>query len=226
MASFSRIYAQMVTVLRLLVASFAVMSVSAQTPAERPPRFEDYPVKDVFKGTPASLVLKIPEEWVLKDVFSDGVTNGWGVFDGVTGKEFQRPGVNFAGHYVLVNFGCGQTDGHCLGAAIVDVHTGRVYRPPVPDIGEAWRTYFGVLATRSLAPHPAFSLHNFPIRSPLAYRRDSRLVIADICEGADLNYGPPDIVPYELTLGEPKGCGAHYYLMDDDGLHLIQRIVE
>jgi hypothetical protein len=60
MASFLRIYAQIVVVLRLLFASFAVMSASAQSPAEHPPRFEDYPVKDVFKGNRPCPFLKRP----------------------------------------------------------------------------------------------------------------------------------------------------------------------
>lgn len=200
--------------------------LEAQSPPGQPPRFEDYPVKEVFSGTPAPLVLEIPEERVLDDVFRDAVNKGWGVFNGVTGKEFQTPGPNFAGHYVIANFGCGQTAGHCLGAAILDAQTGRVYRPPVPEFGGAWHTYFGVIATGSLAPHPPFSLHKFPLRSPLAYRLNSRLFMADICEEHVLTYGPPVIVPEEFGEGQPKRCGIHYYLMEADGLKLIRRTVE
>ena len=213
------------SLLPLMVAGAAALGW-AQSPPPQSPRFEDYPVKDVCRGTATSLVLEIPEERVLEDVFRDGVSKGWGVFDGLTGKEFQRPGPNFAGHYVMVNFRCGQTDGHCLGAAIVDAQTGRVYRPPVPEMGGEWHTYFGVLATRPLASHPPFSLHKFPLKSPLAYRLNSRLFIADICEERVLTYGPPDIVPEEFGEGQPKRCGAHFYLMDRDGLKLLQRIVE
>ncbi len=210
MGSFLRIYAQIVMVLRLLFASFAVMSASAQSPAERPPRFEDYPVKEVFRGKPALPILETPEERKFEAVIGDGVSKGWGVFDGATGKEFRRPGPNFAGHYVLVNFGCGQTDGNCLGAAIVDAQTGRVYRPPIPQVGVQWSQYFAVLA-ESLAPHPAASFHNFRLKSPLAYRLKSRLLIADICEGVEAFGG--SIVDFRSI-----GCGAHYYLMVEDGL--------
>ena len=160
MGSFLRIYAQMMLVLRLLLASFAILSASAQNPAEHLPRFEDYPVAEVFKGKPAPPVLNTPEERKLEAVIGDGVNKGWGVFDGATGQEFRRPGPNFAGHYVLLNFGCGSTDSTCLGAPIIDAKTGRVYRPPIPVVGISWRPYFGVMAV-SLAPHPAASFHNF-----------------------------------------------------------------
>jgi hypothetical protein len=237
MGSFLRIYAQMVMVLRLLLASVVVISAWAQSPTERPPRFEDYPVKELFKGKPALPVLETPEERKLEALIGDGVSKGWGVFDGATGKEFRRPGPNFAGHYIIVNFGCDDTDyaasllpappvapidpprtSLCLGAPIVDAKTGHVYRPPAPQMnGAVWRQYFAVFA-ESLAPHPSASSHNFRLKSPLAYRLNSRLLIADTCEGVEASGG--SIISFRST-----GCGAHYYLMDVDGLTLIRRIV-
>jgi hypothetical protein len=81
------------------------------------------------------------------------------------------------------------------------------------------RQYFGVVA-ESLAPnHPAASFHNFPLKSPLAYRLNSPLLIVDTCEGIEASGG--SVISFRST-----GCGAHYCLMDENGLKLIQRTVE
>jgi hypothetical protein len=218
--------------LLLLLAGLAATPGSAQYP-----RFEDYPVTQVFKGKPAPPILEIPEELEFAAVIRDGVNKGWGVFNGTTGREFHHPGPNFAGHYVLLNFGCNDTDytptrrsmqpsilidgprtSLCLGTAIVDAKTGRVYRVPIPQVGVHLRQYFGVEA-ESLAPHPAASFHNFRLKSPLVYRLNSRLLITDTCEGVRTEGG--SILTFAAT-----GCGAHYYLMDQDGLKLIYRVVE
>jgi hypothetical protein len=234
MGSFLRIYAQMMMMLRLLFLSVAAISAWAQNPSERPPRFEDYPAKETFKGKPASPILETPEERKFEGVIGDGASKGWGVFDGASGRESRRPGPNFAGHYIIVNFGCDDTDYSAsllptppitpidpprtslsLGAPIVDAKTGRVYRPPGPQLdGAKWRQYFAVFA-KSLAPHPAASFHNFRLKSPLAYRLNSRLLIADTCEGIEASGG--SIISFRSA-----GCGAHYYLMEEDGLKLIQ----
>jgi hypothetical protein len=223
MGSFLRMYAPMMMVLRLLFLSVVAVSAWAQSPTERPPRFEDYPVKEVFNGKLASPILETPEERKIEGLISDGVHKGWGVFDGATRKEFRRPGPNFAGRYVLVNFGCDDTDysakprpvlpvaaidpprtSLCPGAPIVDAKTGRVYRPPTPQLdGAHSRRYFAVLA-EGLAPnHPPASFHNFKLRSPLAYRLTSRLLIIDTCEGIEASGG--SIISFRST-----GCGAHY----------------
>jgi hypothetical protein len=199
-------------------ACVVVAIARGQNPVERVPRFRDYPVKDEFKGEPTLPVLETPEERKFQDVIRDGVSKGWGVYDGATGREFRRPGPNFAGHYILVNFGCDDPYSFCLGTAIVDARTGRVYRPPTPQSGVSWRPYFGVLA-RWLAPHPPSSFHNFQLKSPLAYRLDSRLLITDTCEGVRTEGGSVLTFP-------AVGCGAHYYLMDENGLKLIARNVE
>lgn len=203
----------------VLLTSVVASLGYAQSPFRRTPRFQDYPVTEVFRGRLARPILKTPEERRLEAIIGDGLSKGWGVFDGTTGKELRRPGPNFAEHYVLVNFGCGNTEGFCLGAPIVDGKTGRVYRPPAPQLdGALWRQYFGVLA-KSLAPHPAGSFHNFRLKAPLAYRLNSRLLITDTCEGIETTGG--SIIDFRST-----GCGAHYYLMEEDGLKLIYRIVE
>lgn len=44
-----------------------------------------------------------------------------------SGKE--RPGPNFAGRYIVVQWGCGT---ECIQYAIVDAKTGMIRQPPVP----------------------------------------------------------------------------------------------
>lgn len=202
----------------LLLATAVATLACAQDLAEQVPRFEDYPVKGKFHGKPTPPVLEKPEEGEWLSVITEGVEQGWGVFDGKTGKEQRHPGPNFAGHYVIVSFGCGDSFSNFLGAAIVDARSGRVFRPPFPEYGIRLSSYFGMMAEHS-APHPSHSFHNFQLKAPLAYRVNSRLLIASICEGIEVTGG-------SIPMFRRIGCGAHYYRMDEDGLKLIFRGVE
>jgi hypothetical protein len=197
----------------------AATLASAQELSERTPRFEDYPAKGRFHGNPSPPMFNSPVEKGFQSVISDGVRRGWGVFDGTTGKEMGRAGPNFAGHYIIVNFGCGEFFSDCLGSAIVDARTGHVYRFPIPDAGMHWKPYFGVLAAERVASNPPDSFHGFPLKSPLAYRLNSRLLVANTCEGVEPAGG--SVITFNSV-----GCGAHYYIMDEDGLKLIHRSVE
>ncbi len=58
----------------------------------------------------------------------DGVAKGLGVMR--EGKE--QPGPNFAGQYVVIEWGCGS---ECGRMAIVDALTGKVYSPPISSEG-------------------------------------------------------------------------------------------
>ena len=183
----------------LLVLWCLVVSALAQRIGT--PRFEDYPVTGTFKGTPATPQIVTPEERRYRTVIRQGVTKGWGVEDGITGREMVGAGPNFAGHYIIVTWGCGSP---CLMAAIVDLKTGRVFPPPFhPKPGH---TYFQVP-------------WEFPSKA-LDYRLNSRLLIANICEsttesrsGGHISY-------------QNHKCGAHYFVMGEDGLRLIRRVLE
>jgi len=118
------------------------------------------------------------------------VSKGWGLEDGITGKELAAPGPNFAGRFIIVRWGCGAP---CLMAAIVDAKTGRVFPPPFHH--GPGHSYFQVPWA-------------FPME-PLAYRLDSRLLIANICEE-----------------GEARECGTHYFVVGDEGLKLILRVFQ
>lgn len=84
--------------------------------AERPaPRFEDYPVKEIYKGPPAPVRIEGRRARQFRSRL----------------REDSRSGPNFAGHYTVVVWGCGTG---CAQMAVVDARTGRVYFPPVEYI--------------------------------------------------------------------------------------------
>lgn len=107
----------------LLIAS---VSTSAQSQRDRPPRFEDYRVKEIYSGTPAAPKILTPVQRSYRTRIREGVSKGWGVFR--DGKE--QPGPNFAGHYIIVQWACGSP---CGMMAIVDAPTGKVYNPPISE---------------------------------------------------------------------------------------------
>jgi hypothetical protein len=90
------------------------------------PRFEDYPVTDVFKGTPAAPIFATAEQGRFRGLISDGVTHGIGVLR--EGKE--QPGPNFAGRYIAITWSCGSP---CGRMAIVDAATGNIYNAPLSE---------------------------------------------------------------------------------------------
>ncbi len=164
-------------------------------------RFEDFSVPEVFTGKPAGPVLITSEERRYQTVIRQGITKGWGVEDGATGKELAVAGPNFAGHYVIVTWGCGSP---CLMAAIVDLKTGRVFPPPFHH--GPGHSYFQVPWA-------------FPAQA-LAYRLNSRLLIANICE-TDKAVSVDGRTGYTA-----QKCGAHYFVMNDDGPKLIRAVLD
>ena len=115
------------------LAVFACMAhataarVSAQArpsrAAARAPKFEDYPVREVYKGPAAPVRLDGKRARLYRTRL----------------REDSRTGPNFAGHYTVVIWGCGTG---CAQMAVVDSKTGRVYFPPVeymdiPDMEDA-----------------------------------------------------------------------------------------
>jgi hypothetical protein len=76
------------------------------------PRFEDYPVREVYKGRPARVRLDSLKARMFRTMLREGA----------------RTGPNFAGHYTFVLWGCGTG---CAQTAVVDARTGRVYFVPV-----------------------------------------------------------------------------------------------
>src|SRR3954471_2777292 len=99
-------------------------SASAQQRAQgASPRFEDYPVREVYKGPVANVRLDSRRARMFRTRL----------------REDSRTGPNFAGRYTVVVWGCGTG---CAQMGVVDSKTGRVYFPPVeymdiPDTEDA-----------------------------------------------------------------------------------------
>ena len=185
----------------LIIAATAAFSLAQGTNPKPIPRFEDYSTVDIFKGAPASPILSKREERRYRTVIRQGVSKGWGLEDGRTGAEWVGIGPNFAGRYFIITWGCGAP---CLMAAIVDAKNGRVFPPPFHD--ETRYGYFQVP-------------WEFPEKA-LDFRRDSRLLIANICESTtESRYRGR--VAYQS-----QKCGAHYFVMGENGLTLVYRVLE
>jgi hypothetical protein len=109
----------------------AKRAASATTGA--PPRFADYPVREVYQGRIAPVVLDNRRARMFRGRL----------------REDSRQGPNFAGRYTVVSWGCGTG---CAQVAVVDAVTGRVYWPPLEytDIPESSET--------DPARHPNFRL--------------------------------------------------------------------
>ena len=91
------------------------------------PLFEDYPVHEVFTDKPAAPILVEPWAKHYRTRIREGVTKGYEVRDR-GGQIIEGKGPNFAGHYIVLNWGCGTG---CLMMVIVDGKTGHVYPPPL-----------------------------------------------------------------------------------------------
>ena len=97
--------------MKLLITILCVISFMSTTLAQTSatPRFEDYPVQ-VFKGRMAALKLSGSEARNFRTRLREGA----------------QQGVNFAGHYTIVQWGCGTA---CLQVAFIDAKTGAVFFP-------------------------------------------------------------------------------------------------
>lgn len=90
--------------------------------AAQEPRFEDFPAKDNFTGTPAEPILASAVAKSFRTRIRNGVKPGPG--------GHGRP--NFAGRYFLLLWGCGSL---CVTMAMVDAKTGIVFGPPFERSG-------------------------------------------------------------------------------------------
>src|SRR5262245_8921045 len=77
-----------------------------------PPDFKDYPVTEIFKGTPAAPTLSTPQARRFRTQLRMNAAQG----------------PDFAGHFKLARWGCGAG---CTVVAVIDSMTGEAYFPPV-----------------------------------------------------------------------------------------------
>ena len=101
----------------------------------RMPRFEDYPIKEVFTGTPVAPILATAEQRMYRTRIRNGVSTGSDVWIGSYKNPIKAKGPNFAGHYFAIRWGCGS---QCVMMATVDAETGKVYEPPSADKDSLW----------------------------------------------------------------------------------------
>ena len=87
-----------------------VCGVSVIAQNRRLPRFEDYAVRENYKGKVASIKLTSPSAQMFRTRL----------------RENAKTGMNFAGHYIVATWGCGSD---CHSVAIIDAKTGKVYFP-------------------------------------------------------------------------------------------------
>ena len=96
--------------------------------ASAPPAFGEYPATEPLHGPMVMPHIVDAEERRFRTELRRAVTKGYDVVDGST--EHERRGPNFAGHYLLVQWGCGS---NCMQAALIDANSGHVLRlPQVP----------------------------------------------------------------------------------------------
>ena len=85
----------------------ALLAPSEAAAQQKPPRFDDYPAKEVYSG-------KVAEPLLTTARHRDYRTYIRAVADG---------GANFAGHYAVIILNCGEA---CVTADFLDVRTGKV----------------------------------------------------------------------------------------------------
>ncbi len=123
----------------LLVFAFAGLNGSLRTasvsnnlaylspsilPQEESPKPQSYPfdrysVQRVYKGQPAQPKLITPEQRGFRTVLRNGA----------------RKGANFAGHYTIVEWGCGS---NCVAFAVIDAINGKVYDRDLPEMDDQY----------------------------------------------------------------------------------------
>jgi hypothetical protein len=103
----------------LLAVLIVVMTVSGQTQSLQTYPFARYPAEGLYKGKPALPKLTTPTQREFRTVIRRGA----------------RKGPNFAGHYTVVELGCGS---NCVVFAVVNAANGEVYDSDMPPINDEY----------------------------------------------------------------------------------------
>lgn len=138
-------------------------SVWAWDRSSKLPRFEDYPVREIFTGVPVAPRLVTPDARRYSTEIREGVENGYGV---LRDSEHQK-GPNFAGDLIVIQWGCGAP---CMRMAIVNSRTGEIYYPPISHIGVGTRNFDLPLLTLP-------SIGFYPRNPEVQFRLNSNLMI-------------------------------------------------
>ena len=89
----------------------AVLGAGLVASTADPPRLQDYPVTDIFRGRPADPVLSTKDARMFRTQL----------------RRQAALGPNFAGHYTLALWGCGAG---CANGAVIDARSGHVWFVP------------------------------------------------------------------------------------------------
>jgi len=131
-----------------------LLCCSAAWAQSRNPRFQDFPPSEIFNGKPAPPRLATARDRQFRSRIREGAATG----------------PNFAGHYTIVEWGCGAG---CVSMTLVDAKNGTIL--PVP---------FDVLGLgANVLKYESTILSNADGFQPLSYKKDSRLLIARGCPG-------------------------------------------
>jgi hypothetical protein len=176
----------------LLLFSVQALSTRVQAAGGSSTRFEDYPATGIFVGTPAMPRLTTKLQQSYRTQITEGVEKGWGVHK--DGREQGKPGPNFAGHMIIVQWSSGAPG---LGMAMVDAKTGEVYYPPISFSGVGAVSFDLPLLTppRSVPQNPE-----------LQFRLNSRLLVI---KATPKQTGPPS---------------AYYFLWEANRWTLLKRL--
>jgi hypothetical protein len=110
---------------------------SSRQKAKLLPKFEDYPVTEIFKGKPVPLQALKPEEKAESADIRYAIENG-------TWPDKSKSRVpNFAGHYFVIE---GPNAPDYAQVIIVDLVTGRIFQPPFAAKGGPSASYFSIPA--------------------------------------------------------------------------------
>jgi hypothetical protein len=149
----------------LLFSLFLALGAWAEDDSGHLPRFEAYPVTNAFVRRLAPLKLTTNLARSYRTRIREGVEKGWGVYR--NGKDQGRPGPNFAGNMIVVQWSSGAPG---LQMAMVDAGTGHIYCPPISFPGVGATSFDLPLLTVGLSVS----------RNPeIQFRPDSRLFVIE-----------------------------------------------
>ena len=123
------------SIILIWFASSPLPTCAQPASTQNTPRFEDYPVTEMFTGTPVAPIFSTLETRQYRTRIRNGVSTGADVWNGSWKNPIQRKEPNFAGHYFVIRWGCGS---QCVTMATVDAKTGSVYPPPLSEKGSLW----------------------------------------------------------------------------------------
>lgn len=139
--------------MKLLLLPVLLLAIATVLLAQKKalPAFEQFSVDEIFTGKPVAPQIRTPGQRMFRTMI----------------RERAAKGPNFAGHYTMVEWGCGST---CVSIAIIDAKGGSVYDGPFSILG------WGTPAKYEGRYSPASESFK-----PLSYRIDSRLLIVRGC---------------------------------------------